>query len=219
MLSLLKKAYVKHQDKTVLMLSLMLIAAGVYALIYFKTSQRSIPMAGKAFGEQNNAVRSSQTSNEFLPYSKPLALNIPAINVDTPILELGKNPDGTVEVPNRENAKKAAWYKYSPTPGQAGASIIEGHADYDDIGPAVFFDLAKLKANDRIFITRADNKTVEFAVQKVATYHKDAFPSEEVYYVTSEPVLRLITCGGQFNKQLNEYDSNTIVFATLVGVQ
>jgi hypothetical protein len=45
---------------------------------------------------------------------------------------------------------------------------------------------------------------------------KDEFPTELVYGHTPEPTLRLITCGGPFDRSSGHYEHNTIVFADLV---
>lgn len=165
----------------------------------------------------NTQEKDANASVQPLSYSEPVSIRIPAIEVTSSIIKLGKNADGTVAVPSGENFNKAAWYKHSPTPGQFGASIIEGHVDYVDKGPAIFFRLAELRLNDRIYVQRADGKTVEFKVNKVQTYMKEDFPTKEVYKVTDGVALRLITCGGDFNGQSGEYDSNTIVFADIVS--
>jgi hypothetical protein len=43
---------------------------------------------------------------------------------------------------------EAAWYKYSPTPGQPGPSVIEGHVDSLRGGPSVFFRRGALRPGD-----------------------------------------------------------------------
>ena len=39
----------------------------------------------------------------------------------------------------------------------------------------------------------------------------------EVYGATSEPVLRLITCGGRFDREVESYPLNLVVFAEHLG--
>ena len=52
-------------------------------------------------------------------------------------------------------------------------------------------------------------------VERTAQYDKQRFPTDEVYYPTLTPALRLVTCGGQFDYSTGHYRSNIIVFATL----
>jgi hypothetical protein len=79
----------------------------------------------------------------------------------------------------------------------------------------VFYRLRELRPGDRITITRADGSSVRFAVQRTAQYDKRRFPTDEVYYPTLAPALRLVTCGGQFDFSTGHYRSNIIVFAAL----
>ena len=44
-----------------------------------------------------------------------------------------------------------------------------------------------------------------------------ARPTDDVYYPTLTPRLRLVTCGGAFDPVAHSYRSNVIVFAKLAG--
>ena len=74
-------------------------------------------------------------------------------------------------------ADEAAWYKYSATPGQRGASVIEGHVDTTQ-GPAVFFRLGALRPGEHIEVRLANGITAVFRVTGVRRYSKDQFPGE-----------------------------------------
>jgi hypothetical protein len=52
-------------------------------------------------------------------------------------------------------------------------------------------------------------------VERTAQYDKQRFRTDDVYYPTLTPALRLVTCGGQFDDSTGHYRSNIIVFATL----
>jgi hypothetical protein len=156
----------------------------------------------------------------LLPRSEPVRLDIDAIGVHTSLIQLGLNPDGTVEVPSldtKEEANEAGWYDGSPTPGELGPAVILGHIDSARFGPAVFYDLAALLPGDRVDVTRADGTRVTFQVDSVARYPKDDFPSEAVYGDIDHAGLRLITCGGTFDKAAHSYTDNTVVYASAVS--
>ncbi|MGH3176184.1 MAG: class F sortase, partial [Streptosporangiaceae bacterium] len=141
----------------------------------------------------------------------------PAIGVDSKLLRLGLNADGTVQVPSiRTSAGRAAWYKYSATPGQIGSAVIEGHVDSQQ-GPAVFFRLGALHRGDMIDVTLADGVTAEFRVTGVREYSKTRFPTKAIYGTTDFAALRLITCGGAFDYATGHYLSSTVVFASLAS--
>jgi len=150
-----------------------------------------------------------------LPRSMPVSVDIPAIGVTSKLLHLGLNADGTIQVPSLvTSASEAAWYKYSATPGQIGASVIEGHVDSYQ-GPAVFYRLGALHPGDTIDVTLADGVTAIFRVTGVRQYAKSNFPTEAIYAGADYAALRLITCGGVFDYATGHYLSSTVVFASL----
>ena len=148
-------------------------------------------------------------------YARPVSVDIPAIGVTSTLLHLGLNADGTIQVPSLvTSAGEAAWYKYSATPGQIGASVIEGHVDSYQ-GPAVFFRLGALHPGDTIDVTLADGMTAIFRVTGVRQYLKSDFPTRAIYGATDYAALRLITCGGVFDYATGHYLGSTVVFASL----
>lgn len=157
----------------------------------------------------------SPNSGRAPGHSPPVRLRIPAIEVDTPVIRLGLEPDGTVEVPPITADDRAGWYRHSPTPGQVGPSVILGHVTVGAYGDGVFRDLARLRRGDRIVAGRKDGTTAEFAVTAVRTVAKADFPADDVYGDVDRPELRLITCGGP--REGEEYRDNVIVFAKLSG--
>ncbi|MGC9665464.1 class F sortase, partial [Planosporangium sp. 12N6] len=108
------------------------------------------------------------------------------------------------------------WYSLGPTPGEPGAAVIVGHVDgYHE--PGIFYLLYKLKRGDQVRVTRADGTTARFTVYHTEQVDKEDFPTSQVYATTTRPELRLITCGGTFNRASGNYTDNIIVFAALTG--
>jgi sortase (surface protein transpeptidase) len=141
-----------------------------------------------------------------------VGVEIPRIGVVSSLDRLGRASDGTVQEPARWAV--AGWYAPGTRPGDPGSAVILGHVD-SKRGPAVFFRLHHLSRGDTVTITRADGSSVRFAVQRIEQYPKDRFPTDEVYYPTLTPTLRLVTCGGEFDATAGHYRSNLIVFATM----
>jgi LPXTG-site transpeptidase (sortase) family protein len=147
--------------------------------------------------------------------SAPVGLRIPAIEVDTPVMRLGLEPDGTVQVPPVTDHDRAGWYRHSPTPGQVGPSVVLGHVTVGTHGDGVFRHLARLRRGDRIE-ARLENGTVAvFTVTSVRTVAKAEFPTQDVYGDVDRPELRLITCGGPHDG--DGYRDNVIAFAELTA--
>jgi len=159
-----------------------------------------------------DAARGFQPVRNYQATSVPIRLEVPSIHVTSSLERLGRAADGTVEVPSRWEV--AGWYALGPRPGDPGSAVILGHVD-SKRGPAVFYRLRELRPGDQIAITRADGSSVRFAVQRTAQYDKRRFPTDDVYYPTLAPALRLVTCGGQFDFTTGHYRSNIIVFATI----
>jgi sortase (surface protein transpeptidase) len=144
----------------------------------------------------------------------PVRLQIPAIDVSTPLVKLGRLPDGSLEVP--KDWDTAGWYDKGPRPGQPGPAVILGHVD-SKTGPAVFYQLRALRPGDTVRVGLADGRVLVFRVQRVQRYPKDEFPTEAVYFPTLNRELRLITCGGEFDYAAGSYRDNIVVYATLAS--
>ena len=154
-----------------------------------------------------------------VPRSEPVSIDIPAISVQSELLHLGLNPDGSLQVPPLFTLpSEAAWYKYSATPGQIGPSIIEGHVDTYE-GPSVFFRLGALVPGNTVDVTLADGTVAIFRVTGVRSYPKTDWPWRVIFGATNYAALRLITCGGTFDYATGHYLSNTVVFASLVSAR
>jgi LPXTG-site transpeptidase (sortase) family protein len=151
-----------------------------------------------------------------MAYSVPETVRIPAIGVDAPVMKVGLLSDGTVQTPPLDEHNITGWYRYGPTPGERGRSVILGHVD-SDTGTSVFYDLKDLHAGAKVYVTLADKKVATFAVDGVQKVSKDAFPTASVYGRSSTPSLRLITCGGAFDEATGHYLYNIIVYAHLVA--
>ncbi|MFG3708119.1 class F sortase [Micromonospora sp. NPDC047670] len=147
--------------------------------------------------------------------AEPVDVRIPAIDVRAPIVAVGADAEGRLEVPPLDRPTLAGWYRHGVTPGETGNAVIVGHVD-SAAGPAVFFDLGRLRAGDTVRITRADASVATFAVDGVASYPKDRFPTDLVYGPSGTAGLRLITCGGRFDRGAGGYVDNVVVFATRV---
>ncbi|AZM76592.1 class F sortase [Streptomyces sp. KPB2] len=162
-------------------------------------------------------ARAPAESARPLARSVPVGLRIPALGVDTPVMDLGLASDGTVEVPPVTDDDRAGWYRHSPTPGQVGPSVILGHVTVGRYGDGVFRHLARLHRGDRIEARLRNGTAAEFAVTAVRTVAKADFPTDDVYGDVAGPELRLITCGGPRDGE--EYRDNVIVFAELSATQ
>ncbi len=147
----------------------------------------------------------------------PVRLNIPSVDIDAEFESpLGLQRNNEIEVPR--SYQTVAYYKYGPIPGEVGPAVVLGHVDSYQ-GPAVLWNLRKVRAGDDIFIVRDDGSTAVFRVEKLSFPSQDAFPTEEVYGDIEYAGLRLITCSGKYDKGKMRYSNNLIVYARLVEIR
>jgi LPXTG-site transpeptidase (sortase) family protein len=145
--------------------------------------------------------------------ARPVGLAIPDIGVTTRVTRLGLQADGSVEVP--EDPALAGWYRFGPTPGVHGSSVILGHLD-SETGPAVFYRLDELRPGDRVTVGLDDGTSVEFRVHSIRTYPNADFPARKIYGREGRSQLNLITCGGAYDSSRGGYQANVVVNARLV---
>lgn len=145
--------------------------------------------------------------------ARPVGLEIPAIDIDTRLTELGLNADGTVEVP--ANPALAGWYRLGTTPGARGSAVILGHVDSSD-GPAVFYRLSSLHPGARVEVELAGHRRLTFRVRSVQVYPNASFPARKVYAARHGRILNLVTCGGEYDEARGGYQANVVVRAGLV---
>lgn len=146
-----------------------------------------------------------------MPRSTPVRIQIPVIGVDTKLISLGLQQDGTMQVP--PDAASAGWFTGAPTPGSLGPAVVVGHVHWQR-RDGVFARLGQLTRGDNVRVDRADGSVAVFQVTRVIQVAKNAFPTEQVYGNTTTAGLRAITCGG-LDPSTHTYDDSVIVFAEL----
>ncbi|WP_408996245.1 class F sortase [Streptomyces caniscabiei] len=119
--------------------------------------------------------------------------------------------------PPDDKPKLVGWYADGPAPGGPGTAVVVGHRD-TRTGPAVFAALDVIKPGRLVEVLRADGRTAVYTVDAVRSYEKDRFPSKKVYGHRGRPELRLITCGGTYDRRKG-YASNVVVFAHLTATK
>jgi sortase family protein len=210
-------AHARPLSAAVLSAGLLAAGAGTVGLVMAHVS--SVPSARLAARPSPVAVPSGRTLlpvslSAVAPAPEPVWLTIPALGVKAPIVTLGLNRNGTLQVPS--STKVVGWYTNSPRPGATGSAVIAGHVDSRS-GPGVFFWLHSMHRSERIYVRRADGTLAVFTVTAVRTYAKARFPTATVYGPVPDAELRLITCGGTFDYARGSYLSNVVVYARLSG--
>ena len=144
------------------------------------------------------------------PPRDPVRLAIPALGVDSPVVPVGLEPDGTMEIPG---VSEAGWFEPGPRPGAPfGSAVIAAHVDY--AGEAgVFFDLRALEIGDEIKVTDDAGEPLTYIVAERFQVDKLELPVDELFRPGGAPTLTLITCGGAFDTGERSYQDNIVVRA------
>jgi sortase (surface protein transpeptidase) len=146
----------------------------------------------------------------------PQHLTIESIGVDADV-EYLEIVDGLMEQPTGPD--KVAWYKDTAHLGERNNVVIAGHLNWWNVPEGVFYRLQDMLEGDRIEVTGDDGQVYIYEVRSVTQESNLEPPGIDVIGPTDEPTLTLITCGGDWNADIAEYDHRTVVRAVQVDVQ
>jgi LPXTG-site transpeptidase (sortase) family protein len=140
----------------------------------------------------------------------PKRIAISDLAVDAPVVAVGLEADGAMEIPG---ADEAGWYHYGARPGSKnGSAVIAAHVDHQG-KPGVFIELRRLEIGAEVAVQDSLGETSWYSVTERFQVDKDELPAEELFRVDGPPTLTLITCGGKFNRKLRHYSDNIIIRA------
>jgi sortase (surface protein transpeptidase) len=188
------------------------LSLGVIGVIYF-ASNLTQPAKVNVPTSSKGHVLAAQSTAKTMAASTPVKLRIDKIGISAPIIGLGLKADGSLDTP--PGPSEVGWYTGSPTPGQLGPAVIDGHVDWID-NVAVFWRLRELVPGDTFAVDRADGSTATFKVTAIQEFPQNNFPSKEVYGSINYAGIRLITCGGEFDTSTGHYNQNIVVFGSLI---
>ncbi len=148
----------------------------------------------------------------------PQRLDIPGLEIQAPVIARGLDTHGAIEPPPYAQAGLVGWYAAGVKPGAAGVALLVGHVD-TETRPAVFYKISALKPGATVRVLRDDGKLAEFTVDDVRVVARDRFDARQAYgaHRSGRSELRLITCGGTFDRATRGYTANVIVSAYLTG--
>lgn len=157
-----------------------------------------------------------QTSQQALEGIRPLALVVEKAQIDAEV-ETQQIVDGVMLNPS--GPWIVSWYEQTSMLGEIGNVVMAGHVDYWNVGPSVFFNLRDLVEGDQVEVIGENQTSYLYSVEWNETFELEELTSgriTELVGPTEDPVLTLITCGGEFDYASGEYLSRTVVRASLV---
>jgi sortase (surface protein transpeptidase) len=196
-------------------LAAVFLVPGIAGGVYFGTHLHKPVSFNISKVASTKVLAVDKPAAKVMPKSIPTNLIIPKIGLNTPLSQTGLDEHGAVAMP--WDIDSAAWYQYSPTPGELGPSIIVGHLDGANFAnlKGVFYRLNELAPGDQITVNRADGSTANFKVIAMRQVSQANFPTSDIYGNINYAGLRVITCGGTFDSATGHYSDNTVVFAAL----
>lgn len=169
---------------------------------------------------QNSDISPNSNASGFVEISpKPLSrqnpqrLIIPALNISANIQHVGVAKSGNMAVPN--NYTDVGWYRYGPTPGEAGSAVMDGHVDNGLALAGVFKHLSDVKVGDDIYVDTEAGKRIRFVVSAVNIYDYKNVPVKDIFSTDGVPRLSLITCNGAWIQSERTYNERIVVTAIL----
>lgn len=167
------------------------------------------------FPEQREKLKALQQSRlESTKGMEPVSIDIPSIDVKAAIEPTGVLENGEMGVP--ENVDQVGWFEPGYKPGAKGHSVFAGHVD-SLTGPAIFYDLKKVKAGEKVALTDADGRKMVFSITAIKSYETDEAPIEKIFGKSDARMINLITCTGDFNRSIGSHEERLVVTAELIS--
>ncbi|MDX3583904.1 class F sortase [Streptomyces europaeiscabiei] len=178
----------------------------------------SAPTTGDVAAVGRPALAELPPAAQPLRGARPQRLDIPSMGVQAPVVARGLDRDGAIEPPSYGQPGVVGWYAGGARPGATGAALFVGHVD-TETRPAVFYKLSALRVGETIRVARSDGRMAEFTVDDVQVMGRDDFDAQQAYGVrqSGRAELRLVTCGGTFDRTSRTYTANVVVSAYLSG--
>jgi LPXTG-site transpeptidase (sortase) family protein len=139
----------------------------------------------------------------------PAALQIPSIHLNVPVINVGVNAKGEMDVPDGRT-NNVGWYGRGTIPGEMGSAVFDAHVF------AAFKNLRYVKIGDNIYVTTKSGEVRHFVVRSSMIYKTEQVPVNLLFNVADDQHLNLITCAGKYVASRGTYDHRLIVYAVLM---
>ncbi|MEU3775440.1 class F sortase [Streptomyces sp. NPDC032472] len=150
--------------------------------------------------------------------SEPVRIDVPSLGIQAAVMPRGLDPQGALDPPPYDRPGLVGWWSGGAKPGEEGVALLVGHVDTAS-KPAVFYGLSSAKPGGKVRVVRADGRVAEFTIDDVRVHERAGFDADKAYgsRVPGRAELRLVTCGGTYDKAAGQYTANVVVSAYLTG--
>lgn len=141
----------------------------------------------------------------------PTRVQVPSVGIDLEVIPVGVREDGQMDVP--ELVREVGWYRFGPAPGaDRGSAVLSAHVD-SDRGAAPMAELLNARAGEPVEVATASGADLRFRIVAVERFSKDELPLDAIFARDGDPLVRLITCGGEWDAAAGAYEDNIVVTA------
>lgn len=151
----------------------------------------------------------------------PSALAIPALGVDSPVVKLGLEPDGTLGTPADADKTRAGWYPTVLAGSARGTVLMDGHTYHDNTALFKTSFSQSARVGMTMQLSCADGRTFTYAVSdmqlNLTPRAYTAFAQRRDLYATNgPPQLVMITCT-DWDAVHRIWRTRAVLIAPLVG--
>ncbi|MFD1211482.1 class F sortase [Arthrobacter sp. GCM10027362] len=156
-------------------------------------------------------VREAALPEAPKPPAPPRFLTVEGTSIAVDIVPVGVRADQAMQIP--DSFGQAGWYRFGAAPGaKHGTAVIAAHVDtLTDLAP--FSQLQHVRRGAAITVQRRGAPPLVYRVLDVAFVDKDRFDTRALFRRDGPHQLRLVTCGGKWLDDRQDYSDNVVVTA------
>lgn len=149
------------------------------------------------------------------PRPAPVRLTVPSVGLEVTVEGVGVRADGQMEIP--DEGDRAGWYRHGPRPGaETGSVVVAAHVD-TVTGPGAFLALTGVTEGDEVEVELSDGTSTTYRIVGGEQVAKSDLAVDDLFRRDGDPVLRLVTCTGDWSPQAGSYTDNLVISAVPVG--
>lgn len=195
------------------------LAVVVAAILHVELQPRQQPQRGAVAGtpapSSGSLPKGTKPGEPVAQRLIPGTLVIPKINVRAVIEQVTVDSNDDMAAPRKPS--DVGWYSPGVAPGQSGDAVIDGHLDWYGVPKAVFYYLYELRVGDQIEVVSQGGQQLDFKVTDSTNVSRNAHVAG-LFANTGAPRLTLITCSGDWNPSISQYNQRLLVDAVFTGV-
>ena len=143
----------------------------------------------------HRSVRGPETCGDLSSRARVCS---PSIGIDAALKSMGQDDAGNMAVPTYEDRAAIGWYSVSaPIGGERGNAVLAGHVDYPYDAPALA-TLYTAQPGQKLWVSDGTGGVFSYTVTTVREPTPRDAPPRDIFALTGDPGLSLITCSGDY---------------------